>query len=133
MPWFSRFGCCALISFIPYRSLNRLDFADSCPSHSHKTYQTIYLDYVKSKVGEIVPNWQPGRTVHLPDKTRVDIPEIKPKSYDGDMSDFPVFTYPQPRTGERIKDALLDIALLMLWNIACFLGAHVIFLQRDIA
>jgi len=95
-------------------------------------YQSIYLDYVKSKVGEIIPRFNMAWTVHLPDKTKVDIPEMKPKSYDGDMSDFPVFTYPQPRARERIKDAILDIALLILWNVACFLGAHVIFLQRDI-
>ena len=95
-------------------------------------YQKIYLDYVESKVGEVISSWQPGRTVHLPDKTRVDIPEIKPKRYDGDMSDFPSFTYPQPSTQERLQDALFDIALLVLWNVACFLGAHLIFLRRDI-
>lgn len=96
-------------------------------------YQKIYLDYVESKVGEIIPRFQPGWIVHLPDKTKVEIPEIKPKNYDGDMSDFPSFTYPQPSTQERLQDALFDIALLMLWNTACFLGAHVIFLRRDIS
>jgi ABC-type transport system involved in multi-copper enzyme maturation permease subunit len=95
-------------------------------------YQQIYLNYVESKVGEIIPQWQPGRTIHLPDKTRVEIPEIKPKTYDGDMSDFPSFTYPQPSARERLDDALLDITLLLLWNIACFLLAHLIFLRQDI-
>jgi ABC-2 type transport system permease protein len=95
-------------------------------------YQSIYLDYVKSKVGEIIPRFQMAWTIHLPDKTKVDIPEMKPKSYGGDMSDFPSFTYPQPSTQERLQDALFDIALLVLWNIACFMGAHLIFLKREI-
>jgi ABC-2 type transport system permease protein len=95
-------------------------------------YQKIYLDYVESKVGEIVSDWQHGGTVHLPDKTRVDIPEIRPKRYEGDMSDFPVFAYPHPSIQERLQDALSDIALLLLWNIACFLAAHIFFLRRDI-
>ena len=95
-------------------------------------YQKIYLDYVESKVSEIVSDWQHGGTVHLPDKTRVDIPEIRPKRHEGDMSDFPVFAYPHPSIQERLQDALSDIALLLLWNIACFLGAHIFFLRRDI-
>jgi hypothetical protein len=95
-------------------------------------YQKIYLDYVKSKVGEIITTQQHAWTIHLPDKTKVDIPEIMPKRYDGDMSDFPSFTYSQPSTQERLQDALFDIALLVLWNIACFMGAHLIFLKRDI-
>jgi ABC-type transport system involved in multi-copper enzyme maturation permease subunit len=95
-------------------------------------YQGIYLDYVESKVGEIIPTWQPPINIRLPDKTIINAPEVRAKQYDGDMSDFPLFAYPNPSIPERLQNALFNIALLILWNVVCFLGAHIIFIRRDI-
>jgi len=95
-------------------------------------YQVIYLGYVESKVGEIIPTWQPPGTFRLPDKSIINIPEVRPKQYDGDMSDLPLFAYPNPSIPERLQSALFNTALLVLWNVICFLGAHIIFIRRDI-
>lgn len=95
-------------------------------------YKEIYLDYVKSKVGEIIQTIQPPVNIRLPDGTIISVPEVRPKSYEGDKSDFPLFEYPDPPIQERLRDGLFGIALLMLWSVICFLGAHVIFIKRSI-
>jgi len=95
-------------------------------------YKEIYLDYVRSKVGKIITRWQPPRNFRLPDGSMVNFPEIKPKSYDGDMSDFPVFQHPEPPIQQRLSDSALGIALLLLWNVLFFMGAHLVFVRSDI-
>ena len=99
---------------------------------SAERYQGIYMDYARSKVGEIIPRWRPPRNYRLPDKTVISFPAVELKRYDGNMSDFPVFDQPHPSIQERLQNALFSIFLLVLWNVVCFLGAHVIFVQRDI-
>jgi ABC-type transport system involved in multi-copper enzyme maturation permease subunit len=95
-------------------------------------YKAIYLNYVRSKVGEIIPSWMPPSTYRLPDGTVFNIPEVQPKRYDGDMSDFPAFASPGPPIHERLGSSLFSIALLLLWNVVFFMGAHIVFIRRDI-
>ncbi|MFC1714196.1 ABC transporter permease subunit [Candidatus Poribacteria bacterium] len=95
-------------------------------------YQEIYLDYVRSKVGEIIPRWQPPRNFRLPDGSMINFPEVKPKSYDGDMSDFPVFQHPDPPIQQRLSDSSLGIALLLVWNVLFFMAAHLVFVRSDV-
>jgi ABC-type transport system involved in multi-copper enzyme maturation permease subunit len=95
-------------------------------------YWKVYEAYVKEKVGEIIWYTWPGVTITRDDGKKIEVPGVSPKEYHGDISDFPEFVVPEIPIKESIKYSGWNITILILWNIALFLLAHVAFLKYDI-
>ena len=55
-----------------------------------------------------------------------------PKEYEGDKSDFPKFIPTKPSTVERLNDALLDLAGLLLWNVILAMASFSAFIKYDV-
>jgi ABC-type transport system involved in multi-copper enzyme maturation permease subunit len=98
-----------------------------------RIYATIYDRYILEKVGKVVgtANWSFGTTFMINGK-RVPIDSPSPEEYQGDKSDFPHFVENQPSLALSLKDALFDIAVLMLWNIVLAVLAFSAFIFADV-
>jgi hypothetical protein len=55
-----------------------------------------------------------------------------PEEYQGDKSDFPQFVESQPLLARSLKDALYDIAGLIVWNLVLATLAFSAFLRADV-
>ena len=49
-----------------------------------------------------------------------------------DPYELPVFEYQEPSSSTLINEALLDVGLLLLFNVFFFVGAFVAFLRYDV-
>ena len=98
-----------------------------------QSYSRVYDAYVLKKTGKIVgqSNWSFSTSVKLNGKN-VEVQSPRPEAYQGDMSDFPKFVERAPRLGDGLKNALGDIAGLLLWNIVLALLAFAVFLRADV-
>ncbi len=52
----------------------------------------------------------------------------KPVEY----NEIPVFEYDPPGVGETVQDTLVDVMILMLWNIFLFAGSFIAFVRYDV-
>ena len=100
---------------------------------STKDYYLVYENYVREKVGKIVPwckmTFATGK--YLGDK-KVVIQTPRPKGYKGDMSDFPHFSEPRWYIMDSLRVSLNNLAILFFWNALLFVSAHYIFVKRSL-
>ncbi len=98
-----------------------------------RNYATIYDRYILEKVGKVVgtASWSFSTTFIVNGK-KVPINSPRPEEYRGDKSDFPHFVENQPSLALSLRDALFDIAVLMLWNIVLAVLAFSAFIFADV-
>jgi len=83
-----------------------------------RSYQAIYEDHVKSKVGRIVRTSRFKHGWYLPFKgQQVIVSPPEAKEYTGNMSDFPIFAQKAPSLGESAAHALGDLMFLLVWDV----------------
>lgn len=96
-------------------------------------YSNIYDDYVRMKVGKLVP-WT-GNTIswayELNNKYSL-LVAPEPQEYKGNMSDFPWFIDKPPLLLDGLKSSLRDLLGLIIWNIVVALVAFGTFLRADV-
>lgn len=98
-----------------------------------RNYSAIYDDYILKKVGKVVGT-SPlsfGTRIELNGKP-IHIGSPRPEEYNGDKSDFPRFEESQPSIVRSLKNALLDLAGLILWNLVLAVLAFAAFIRCDI-
>ena len=96
-------------------------------------FSPVYDRYVSGKVGKLVgvKKYHRGWNVRFKGKfLSIDSPE--PEQYQGDMSDFPVFRESESTFSRTLRDVMLDVSGLFLWNVVLCLGAFVAFLRADV-
>jgi len=100
---------------------------------SAQAYYLIYEDYVRSKVGRIVPWCKTyfSAPIRFGDK-QVRISSPMPEYYTGDMSDFPHFTEPEWSVIDSLRVSLGNLMILFLWNVFLFITAHYVFVKRNL-
>ncbi len=98
-----------------------------------RAYSGTYDRYVEHKVGKVVAGtfWAFGVTVELNGKT-IFLRSPSPEDYQGDKSDFPKFTETTWRFSDRLTNALLDSAGLLLWNLLLAALALIAILRSDV-
>ena len=98
-----------------------------------RAYSLIYDDYILNKVGQLVGTsmWSFSTTIALNGKS-VYISSPEAKEYEGDKSDFPVFTESKINLAYSLRLSLLDLAALLLWNIILALFAFIAFIRCDV-
>ncbi|MBT4483609.1 MAG: ABC transporter permease subunit [Candidatus Latescibacteria bacterium] len=97
------------------------------------SYSILYSRFVMEKVGKLVeePIFSMGWHVIFKDKgLRISTP--KPEQYEGDMSDFPAFQQSKQSFIRTLRDAMLNLSGLLLWNIVLAIGAFWAFLRADV-
>jgi ABC-type transport system involved in multi-copper enzyme maturation permease subunit len=100
---------------------------------SAKSYYPTYEDYVREKVGKVVPQckWTFSMTRDVGgERIRVRSPQAE--EYRGDMSDFPHFSEPRWSVIDSLRVNLNNLAVLLLWNALFFVLAHYIFVKRSL-
>jgi ABC-type transport system involved in multi-copper enzyme maturation permease subunit len=98
-----------------------------------REYSRVYDAYILKKLGKVVQmsNFTFSEIVDFNGKkTRLDSPESR--EYEGDKSDFPVFSERTVSLGAGLKSALGDLAGLILWNILLAGLAFSAFLRTDV-
>ncbi len=100
---------------------------------SVRGYYLIYEDYVREKVGKIIPgcNWTFSFNRNVGGK-KLYARSPHPKEYKGDMSDFPYFTERRWSITDSLRIGLSELAILFLWNILFFVTAHYVFAKRSL-
>ncbi|MFC1713808.1 ABC transporter permease subunit [Candidatus Poribacteria bacterium] len=100
---------------------------------SVRDYYLVYENYVREKVGKVVPWCKMGLNIgrDLGGK-RVVSQSPRPERYKGDMSDFPHFSEPRWSIADSLRTSLGNMAILFLWNVLFFLAAHYIFVKRSL-
>ena len=98
-----------------------------------KAFSPVFDSYVLRKVGELVGGrkFRRGWHVNFQGKS-IRIYSPKPEQYEGDMSDFPIFHESKPSLTRTLRDAMLDLSGLLLWNIVLALGAFIAFNYADV-
>ena len=98
-----------------------------------RAYSAIYDDYILKKVGKLVgiSEWSFSTSITINEKY-VYIRSPRPEEYRGDMSDFPYFVPTKFRIKQGLRDALFDLAGLLLWNIVLAMGAIMSILRTDV-
>ncbi len=98
-----------------------------------RNYARIYDSYVLEKIGRLVgmSQWSFSTTVMIGGKS-VHIESPRPEEYQGDKSDFPQFAESQPSLAQSLKNALFDIAGLIVWNLFLAALAFSAFLRADV-
>jgi len=96
-------------------------------------YADIYDNYILKKVGKLVgtSSWQFSSTIEVNGKS-VNIESPNPVEYQGDKSDFPHFVESQTSLARSLRDALFDIAGLIVWNLILASLAFSAFLRADV-
>ena len=98
-----------------------------------KNYSAVYDDYILKKVGKVVGTspWSFSTNIMLDGKS-IYIGSPHPEEYSGDKSDFPRFEESKPSIVLSLKNALLDLAGLILWNLVLAVLAFAAFIRCDI-
>ncbi|MBT4484612.1 MAG: ABC transporter permease subunit [Candidatus Latescibacteria bacterium] len=98
-----------------------------------KAFSQVYDGYILDKVGKLVDysKYSRGWTVEYKGKW-LEIDSPRPEEYNGDMSDFPVFVPLKPSIVRTVNDLLLDMSILLIWNIVLALGAFIAFFRADV-
>gem|GEM_PF-3676914 len=98
-----------------------------------QVFSKIYDDYIQSKLGKVVgtSNWSFGTGMIFKGEY-VDISSPSPEEYNGDKSDFPRFVESESSITLTLRDAFLDIAGLLLWNLILAVLAFIAFIRCDV-
>lgn len=113
--------------------------ADSGPNRQEhffedvRAYAQIYDDYIKNKLGKVVGTsyWSFGTGLTFKGEF-VSISSPQPEEYQGDKSDFQHFEESSPDLLRNIREALLDIAGLLIWNLILAILAFVAVSRCDV-
>ena len=98
-----------------------------------KAFSPVYADYVIEKVNKLVDAPQTWKNLSVFfNGERINIETPEPEQFQGDMSDFPVFTPPEISIIQRMHDAFNDLAALLLWNLVLAMGAFLAFNRADV-
>jgi len=100
---------------------------------SIRDYYLIYEDYVREKVGKVIPgcNWTFGMSRNIGGK-EVYATSPRPEEYKNDMSGFPYFAEPRWSIMDSLRTSLHNLAILFLWSILFFVAAHYVFVKRSL-
>lgn len=98
-----------------------------------RNYSAIYDEYILKKVGKVVGTspWSFSTNIELNGKS-IYIGSPQPEEYTGDKSDFPKFEESKPSVVKSLKNALLDLAGLILWNLMLAILGFAAFIRCDI-
>lgn len=98
-----------------------------------RNYSAIYDEYILKKVGKVVGTspWSFSTNIMLDGKS-IYIGSPQPEEYTGDKSDFPRFEQAEPSIMRSLKNALLDLAGLILWNLVLAVLAFAAFIRSDV-
>jgi ABC-type transport system involved in multi-copper enzyme maturation permease subunit len=98
-----------------------------------RNYAHIYDNYILEKLGKLVGTsmWSFSTNMMIGGKS-VYIGSPWPQEYQGDKSDFPQFVESQPSVARSLRDALYDIAGLIVWNLILATLAFSAFLRADV-
>lgn len=98
-----------------------------------RNYSVIYDDYILKKVGKVVGTspWSFSTRIQLNGKP-IYIGSPHPEEYTGDKSDFPRFEESQPTIFRSLRNALFDLAGLILWNLVLAVLAFAAFIRCDV-
>jgi hypothetical protein len=98
-----------------------------------QAFSRRYDSYIVSKVGKLVgvSDFSFGGSLELGGKS-IGIQSPVPPEYQGDKSDFPVFTEGTQRVMSGFNHALPDVVGLILWNLALMLAAFGAILKTDV-
>lgn len=101
---------------------------------SLRDYYRIYENYVRDKVGKVVPicKYMFGMTTSNKDGERIEVSSPQAEEYKGDMSDFPYFEEPKWSAMDSLRISLGNLGILFLWNIFLFVITHYIFMKRSL-
>jgi ABC-type transport system involved in multi-copper enzyme maturation permease subunit len=83
-----------------------------------REYSRVYDAYIQKKLGRVIETseWSFSTTLTFNGKNiKIDSP--RPREYTGDKSDFPNFAEQRPSLAGGFKNALGDLAGLVIWNI----------------
>jgi ABC-type transport system involved in multi-copper enzyme maturation permease subunit len=98
-----------------------------------RNYSAIYDNYILKKVGKVVATspWSFSTNIELDGKS-IYIGSPHPEEYQGDKSDFPRFEESQPSIMRSLRNALLDLSGLILWNLVLAVLAFGAFIRSDV-
>ena len=98
-----------------------------------RNYSASYDNYILKKVGKVVATspWSFSTNIEL-DGTSIYIGSPHPEEYQGDKSDFPRFEESQPAIFRSLRNALFDLAGLILWNLVLAVLAFAAFVRCDV-
>jgi ABC-type transport system involved in multi-copper enzyme maturation permease subunit len=98
-----------------------------------REYSHIYDAYILEKLGHVVQasNFTFSTDITFQGK-EILVQSPEPQEYQGDKSDFPKFAERRPPVGEGLKNALGDLAGLLLWNIVLAGLAISAFVRMDV-
>ena len=100
---------------------------------SAANYYLIYENYVREKVGKVIPNcsWSFSMSRAINGK-ELYVTSPSPEQYKGDMSDFPYFNEAHWAITDSLRTSLSNLFILFLWNVVLFVTAHYIFARRSL-
>jgi ABC-type transport system involved in multi-copper enzyme maturation permease subunit len=100
---------------------------------SAANYYLVYEDYVREKVGKVIPNclWSFSMSSTVNGKS-LHVRSPRPEQYRGDMSDFPYFSEQRQSIMDSLSVSLTNLAILFLWNVLFFVAAHYVFVRRSL-
>ncbi len=98
-----------------------------------RNYSASYDNYILKKVGKVVATspWSFSTNIELNGKS-IYIGSPHPEEYQGDKSDFPRFEESHPSIMRSLRNALLDLSGLILWNLVLAVLAFSAFIRCDV-
>ncbi|HDY88667.1 MAG TPA: hypothetical protein ENH82_11235 [bacterium] len=101
-----------------------------------KVFSGRYDEYIQKKIGEIVTKTRDTLfTSYLSnpnDGGKRVLQAHRPREYDGDKHDFPMFKETELSVLQVINNILLDLSGLILWNTVLAMGAFIAFNRADV-
>jgi hypothetical protein len=98
-----------------------------------QAYSALYDSYILKKLGKLVSTsmWSFMAGIDI-DGENVRFRSPRAEEFQGDTSDFPMFRENKPNILRSLRNALLDMAGILLWNIVLAMGAFITFLRADV-
>jgi ABC-type transport system involved in multi-copper enzyme maturation permease subunit len=98
-----------------------------------RRYSNLFDGYIHEKMGKVVGTsyYQFSTSVELNGQHYM-IESPRPKEYEGDKSDFPFFRQPGFPLARGLRNALLDLGGLVLWNLVLAFLAFSAFQKMDV-
>jgi ABC-type transport system involved in multi-copper enzyme maturation permease subunit len=99
-----------------------------------KAYSAIYDSYILKKVGKVIAGGGISfmGTGGTPEGKILYVRSPSPEEYKGDKSDFPRFKDNLPSAVQSLRQALLDMVSLVLWNLILAISAFAAFSRSDV-
>lgn len=98
-----------------------------------RNYSAVYDNYILKKIGKVVATspWSFSTNIELNGKP-IYIGSPFPEEYQGDKSDFPRFEKSHLSIIRSLRNALLDLSGLILWNLMLAVLAFAAFIRGDV-